>query len=183
MNPSEKYLARIKAIAEGGFDVNALGPLRQELCADLSEDTHAAVMWALTETDDPTTIWWMAHVAQHVGILEALPVLREKLPTLPRREGLRDYRDSIRDSIHHLESLADGQCACATATATPASPESRPEMCVDRRVFHKKKYYSTLYVHCKRCGKRFEVTEDPSYHFPICHWHPKPGSGPWPESD
>ena len=178
MSQSDTYLARIKAIAAGGFDLNELGPLREELSADLSADTHAAVMWALTETDDPTTIWWMAFVAQQAEILEALPVLREKLPTLPRREGLRDYRDSIRDSIHHLASLTEGRCACATAQG---SPEARPEMRIDRRVVHQKQYYSTLYVHCHRCGKRYEVDEDPSYHFTTYQWRSTPGHGPWPD--
>jgi hypothetical protein len=56
-------------------------------------------------------------------------------------------------------------------------------MSVDRRIFHKNQYYSTHYVHCERCGKRFEVEEDPSYHFPIFHWHPKRGRGPWPAKE
>jgi len=176
MAKSEEYLQRIQAIAANGFDVNELGPLRQDLCNDLSSEVHAAVMWALTETSDPTTIWWMAYVAQRAEILEALPVLKEKLPSLPHQEGLRDYRDSVRDSIRHLESLAKGRCACATAQG---SPGGRPEISIDSTIVHQKQHYSTLYVHCKRCGKRFEVEDDPSYHFPTYRWHPKRGRGPW----
>jgi hypothetical protein len=81
MTKSEEYLQWIQTIAANGFEVNALASLRQELSEDLSSETHAAVMWALTETSDPTTIWWMGYVAQRS--LRPCPYSRKNCPTYP----------------------------------------------------------------------------------------------------
>mgnify|MGYP006109523089 CR=1 FL=1 len=57
MTPSEDDLRRIKSVADMGYETNALAELRDALSDDLSPDIHAAVLWGLNESDDPTAIW------------------------------------------------------------------------------------------------------------------------------
>ena len=171
-----RFLYRMQAIAESGFDVRQLGALRNDLSDASPQDAKAAVICAITQTTNPTTIWWMSTVAEQQEILEVLPMLVEQLKVLPPRSGLRDYRDDIRSAIRHLQSLSRGNCACKTAQGLPSS---RPEITVDHSKVVQRCCLLLYYVHCHRCGQRFEVEEDGSYHYPIFSWSSKKGSGPW----
>lgn len=174
------FLRRMQTIAENGFNVRQLGALRNDLSNANPQDAKAAVIWAITQTTNPTTIWWMSAIAEQHEILEALPLLVEHLKGLPQRSGLRDYRDDVRSAIRQLQSLSKGNCACKTAQGLPSS---RPEITVDHSKVVQRCCMLLYYVHCHRCGQRFEVEEDGSYHYPIFRWSSKKGKGPWKTVD
>ena len=176
MSVSDTFLLRIKKVASDGYEVSALGELRNALLADLTSEIHAAVLWGLNDTHDPTAIWWLGEVARRGAILDALPILQSKLPLLPARKGFRDYRDDVRKACRELESIVAGRCPCRSASG---SPESRSEMIVGQHWVDQKAYTEEYRVYCSICGRRFRVRKDSNYHHSRYRWRSVPGEGPW----
>jgi hypothetical protein len=176
MSNSDVYLLRMQEVASGGYEVGALAELRNALIDDLSPEIHAAVLWGLSDTDDPIAVWWLGQLARRGAITEALPVLRAKLPGLPARRGVRDYRDDVRVACSHLESIAAGRCPCRTALG---SPESWANMAIHENWVNQQAYTSEYRVYYKKCERRFRVTQDSNYHVAQYNWRPVPRAGPW----
>jgi hypothetical protein len=152
-----------------GQDANERGQLLRifrEVAGDVAAE---AALQVLERMDEATGVQAGMACANHVresgapAQLERLQAARARLPSFP---GWRDWRADVDGAIAALESLARGNCACASVRLTNTGPGgplfeelgSDPEKPGASR------------VRCRRCQLVWSVEVDDSYHYPIYRW-------------
>ncbi|MBX9852602.1 MAG: hypothetical protein K2X86_12720 [Cytophagaceae bacterium] len=92
--------------------------------------------------------------------------IREGLPPLP---GLRDYRTDYDELLALLENRAKGKCDCTVKTKYNTSP-SDALFKIESQQSDQETYSTSYEVICKKCGQKWNVTEDSGYHYPVFGW-------------
>jgi hypothetical protein len=143
--------------AEGRLDKGALADAALLFLETLREEDAWLDMSAagiLTELGEPR------HLAR----------LRAARPGLRPRVAIRDWRFEVDRTIAVIAARASG-CDCAAEAAHGAVPNDERWQ-TEERIADKEPYQSTSIVRCRRCGKRWRVIEDDSYHYPTFRWTP-----------
>lgn len=100
------------------------------------------------------------------GELERLRAVR---PMLPARKGLRDWRIETSRAIHIIHARVAGSCTCA-AEADCGAPVYGAQWAVESERVDHDEYCVYMIVRCTRCGSRWTVRQDDSYHYPTFAW-------------
>ncbi len=120
-----------------------------------------------------------AHYLALKGNPDYLSQMREINKKLPFRKGLRDYRDDVKRAIFILEQRQKGiKCNCsgyklAIAYSDMYNPTSEKEdgfIEIVKSIIHQKEYYSDYFCLCKICHRRWKVTDEIGYHYPLYQW-------------
>lgn len=139
------------------------------LDAGVLADTALLLLETLGEADA-----WLdmsaAGILVELGEPRHLPRLRVVRPRLRPRVAMRDWRFEVDRAIAVITARASG-CDC-TAHAAHGAPTHDPRWQTEEQLPHEEPYQTTSIVRCRRCGKRWRVIEDDSYHYPTFRWSP-----------
>ena len=138
------------------------------LDAGVLADTALLLLETLGEADA-----WLdmsaAGILVELGEPRHLDRLRAARPRLRPRVAMRDWRFEVDRAIAVITARASG-CDCTAEAAHGAPPHDDRRWQIEEQLPDKEPYQTTSIVRCRRCGKRWRVIEDDSYHYPTFRW-------------
>lgn len=139
----------------------------------LREKDKEYLLGLLQETKRPEDRLVALSVAQIFAFhrsIDMVEKLKAAAEPLPEFAATRDYRLSIWKSINFLGMVRDGMCICEAHMANTDAPYDRDLERGETRVPKADEPLSVTIITCKLCKRKYEITEDISFHYPVFSW-------------
>jgi len=147
--------------------------------AERKDDATDRLLLRLLETGEFYHVLYSCELFSKNERTNLIPVIKGILAQLPPRKGLSDYRDIVRRLIDELENHHSGaECHCNLYDTgggfgnryTPGGEVDHGFVIKEKEIVHQEEYYTEYYCKCLHCGRRWLVTDEIGYHYPLYCW-------------